>query len=506
MTEYLSNLMLLLMNMIITMTDPRVAQFPDELITYGGNGAVFGNWAQFRLTMHYLATMTNEQTLTMYSGHPMGIFPSHTDAPRVVVTNGTMIPRHSTKENLETLYACGNTIYGQMTAGSYCYIGPQGIVHGTAITLLNAARKYLPPAATNAGRVYLTSGLGGMSGAQPKAADIVGMISITAEIDGAALHKRHAQGWVQLVIDDLDELVEVVRTARAEKRASLSIAFHGNVVDVWERFARHAEETGECLVDLGSDQTSLHNPYNGGYYPVGLTYEEALTSMASTPDAFKEAVEESLRRHVAAVNAVVARGAIFWDYGNAFLLESERASAAIKVTGDAELRALPDGHSGFKYESYVEAIMGDIFSLGFGPFRWVCASGNAADLAATDAIAAETIERLRVEEDCDELTRAQYDDNLLWVKSAGENKMVVGSQARILYADARGRCEIAVAMNDAVADGRLSAAVVTSRDHHDVSGTDSPYRETSNVRDGSMTTADMATHNAIGDAMRGGAL
>ncbi len=485
-----------IMLMIQNNLDPAVAQFPHELITYGGNGSVFSNWAQYHLVMQYLSEMTEEQTLHMYSGHPHGLFPSHRNAPRVVVTNGMVIPNYSSQENLQRMFATGVSMYGQMTAGSYCYIGPQGIVHGTTITVLNAGRKYLGlgGVADMAGKVFVTAGLGGMSGAQAKAAVVAGCVGVVAEVDESALLKRHAQGWVQVVTRTVDETVDAIRAARAAATGGVSIGFLGNVVALWEKLAEIAETTGEpSLCDLGSDQTSLHNPYNGGYYPIQIGFEEARAMMVEDPPRFKELVQETLRRHVAAVNTLTARGMTFWDYGNSFLLEASRAGADV---GDGGL----DGKT-FRYPSYVQDIMGDIFSLGFGPFRWVCTSGDPADLRETDTIAEDVMVALRA--DAPPRVRAQLDDNLMWIRKAEENKLVVGSQARILYADCAGRSAIAQAFNAAVRAGRLSAPVVISRDHHDVSGTDSPYRETSNIQDGSSFCADMAVQNCIGDAMRG---
>ncbi|GLE02753.1 hypothetical protein PINS_up011608 [Pythium insidiosum] len=443
--------------------------------------------------MKYLSEMTEDQTLVMYSGHPMGLFPSKPEAPRVIVTNGMMIPNYSTREMYDKLYALGTTQYGQMTAGSYCYIGPQGIVHGTTITVLNAGRKYLNKEDLS-GVVYVSSGLGGMSGAQPKAGVISGAISVTAEIDAAAVKKRHEQKWVDEVISDLDACVERIKRAKAEKKA-VSIAFHGNVVSLWERLAEEAEKTNELIVELGSDQTSLHNPYNGGYYPVQLTFEESQKMMTEDPAKFKELVQESLRRHVSAINRLTSRGMKFWDYGNSFLLEAKRAGADVKgeETGPESM---------FKYPSYVQDIMGDIFSLGFGPFRWICSSGTPEDLRKTDEIAGRILRELLAANPHPRVA-AQLRDNLRWIDSAEENELVVGSQARILYADREARQKIAMAFNDAIARGEISQAVILSRDHHDVSGTDSPFRETSNVYDGSMFCADMAIHNVIGDAARG---
>jgi len=473
-----------IMLMIQNNLDPAVAQHPEELITYGGNGAVFQNWAQYRLVMKYLAEMTDEQTLVMYSGHPLGLFPSHKEAPRVVVTNGMMIPNYSKPDDWERFNALGVTQYGQMTAGSYMYIGPQGIVHGTTITVLNGCRKIDEKG--TAGKLFLTAGLGGMSGAQPKAGNIAGVISVTAEVNDAATFKRHKQGWVDLVISDLDELCDRVREAKSRKE-TVSIAYRGNIVDVWEKFDRE-----DIYVDLGSDQTSLHNPWAGGYYPVGLSYAESNEMMANDPAGFKEAVQETLRRHAAAINRHTAKGTYFFDYGNAFLLEASRAGADVMAA---------DGIH-FKYPSYVQDIMGPMcFDYGFGPFRWVCSSGSADDLAISDRLAAEVIEDMMKTAPAE--IQQQLMDNLLWIRSAEENKMVVGSQARILYADSLGRIRIAQAFNKAIKDGTLSAPIILGRDHHDVSGTDSPYRETSNIYDGSAFTADMAVHNFVGDAFRG---
>ena len=475
-----------IMLMINNNLDYAVAQHPHELITNGGNGAVFQNWAQYRLTMKYLSEMTDEQTLVLYSGHPMGLFPSHKDAPRVVVTNGMVIPNYSKPDDWERFNALGVSQYGQMTAGSFMYIGPQGIVHGTTITVLNAGRKISKHGEGLAGKLFITAGLGGMSGAQPKAGNIAGCISVTAEINPKATHTRHSQGWVDEVIDDLDKLVERVKVAR-EKKETVSIAYQGNVVDVWERFAE-----GDIPVELGSDQTSLHNPWAGGYYPVGVSFEESKRMMAEEPELFKQKVQESLRRHVAAINKCVTRfGTYFFDYGNAFLLESSRAGADImKPNGD------------FKYPSYVQDIMGPMcFDYGFGPFRWVCSSGDPKDLAKTDEIAARVLEEIKTHSPKE--IQQQMDDNIRWIKAAMENHLVVGSQARILYADAEGRIKIAEAFNKAIAAGEISAPVILGRDHHDVSGTDSPYRETSNIYDGSRFTADMAIQNVIGDSFRG---
>ncbi|MCR9012892.1 urocanate hydratase [Gabonibacter chumensis] len=475
-----------IMLMLNNNLDIAVAQHPHELITYGGNGAVFQNWAQYRLTMKYLSEMTDEQTLVLYSGHPMGLFPSHKDAPRVVVTNGMVIPNYSKPDDWERFNALGVSQYGQMTAGSFMYIGPQGIVHGTTITVLNAGRKISRHGEGLAGKLFITAGLGGMSGAQPKAGNIAGCISITAEINPKATQTRYNQGWVDEVIDDLDKLVERVKIAR-EKKEVVSIAFQGNIVDVWEHFAK-----GDIPVELGSDQTSLHNPWAGGYYPAGISFEESKRMMAEEPERFKQNVQESLRRHVAAINKCVERfNTYFFDYGNAFLLESSRAGADIvKPNGD------------FKYPSYVQDIMGPMcFDYGFGPFRWVCSSGDPKDLAKTDEIAAQVLEEIMSHSP--EEIQQQMADNIRWIKAAGENHLVVGSQARILYADAEGRIKIAEAFNKAIAKGEISAPVILGRDHHDVSGTDSPYRETSNIYDGSRFTADMAIQNVIGDSFRG---
>ena len=475
-----------IMLMIQNNLDKAVAQHPHELITYGGNGAVFQNWAQYRLAMKYLAEMTDEQTLVMYSGHPLGLFPSHKDAPRVIVTNGMVIPNHSSQDDWERFNAMGVSQYGQMTAGSYMYIGPQGIVHGTTITVMNAARKRLKPSQKDLrGMLFVTAGLGGMSGAQPKAGNISGVVSITAEVNIAAAEKRHKQGWVDELYSSLDELMPRVKQA-VENKEVISFAYVGNVVDLWERLAEE-----DINVDLGSDQTSLHNPWAGGYYPVGYSYEESNRMMAEEPERFHECVRESLRRHVAAVNKLTARGMYFFDYGNAFLLESSRAGADI-LTEDGK----------FRYPSYVQDIMGPMFfDYGFGPFRWVCTSGKEEDLEITDRIAAEVLEEMLKESPAE--IQGQMEDNLHWIREAKQNKLVVGSQARILYADSEGRTRIALAFNEAIKRGELSAPVVLGRDHHDVSGTDSPYRETSNIYDGSQFCADMAVHNVIGDSFRG---
>lgn len=477
-----ASIMLMLSNNL----DYAVAQHPHELITYGGNGAVFQNWAQYLLTMKYLAEITDEQTLVLYSGHPMGVFPSHREAPRVVVTNGMMIPNYSSKDDWERFNALGVTQYGQMTAGSFMYIGPQGIVHGTTITLMNAGRKRLKQGESDLrGKLFISSGLGGMSGAQPKAGVIAGMVSLIAEINPKATKVRHEQGWVDEVYDDLDKLIPRVKGAMHGKEA-ISIAYQGNVVDLWERLAKEDIE-----VDLGSDQTSLHNPFAGGYYPVGLSLEESNSLMTSNPELFKEKVYESLRRHVKAINTLTQRGMYFFDYGNAFLLECSRAGADVM------------GENGkFRYPSYVQDIMGPLFfDYGFGPFRWVCTSSDPIDLEKTDRIAQQVLEEIAKSAPSEIV--GQLEDNIHWIREAGRNKMVVGSQARILYADAEGRIRIAEAFNKAIRDGYVSAPIVLGRDHHDVSGTDSPYRETSNIYDGSSFTADMAIQNVIGDSFRG---
>ena len=474
-----------IMMMIQNNLDPRVAQHPHELITYGGNGAVFQNWAQYRLVMKYLSEMTDEQTLVMYSGHPLGLFPSHKNAPRVVVTNGMVIPNYSKPDDWERDNALGVSQYGQMTAGSYMYIGPQGIVHGTTITVLNAKRLH-SRAGDKRSTLFVTAGLGGMSGAQPKAGNIAGVVSVTAEINPLAARKRYEQGWVDELHENLDELIPALKKAVADKRI-VSMAYVGNVVDLWERLADENIE-----VDLGSDQTSLHNPWAGGYYPVGYTLEESKVMRAEEPERFKEAVQASLRRQVAAINRLTARGMYFFDYGNAFLLESSRAGADIMAE---------DGKH-FRYPSYVQDIMGPLFfDYGFGPFRWVCSSGDPKDLETSDRLAAEVLEEMshHVTDDI----KGQLLDNLHWIREAGPNKLVVGSQARILYADAEGRTKIALAFNDAIRRGEISRPIVLGRDHHDVSGTDSPFRETSNIYDGSQFCADMAVQNVIGDSFRG---
>ncbi|XP_065741316.1 urocanate hydratase isoform X1 [Phocoena phocoena] len=537
-----------IMHMIMNNLDPAVAQFPQELVTYGGNGQVFSNWAQFWLTMSYLSQMTEEQTLVMYSGHPLGLFPSSPGAPRLVITNGMVIPNYSSRMEYEKLFAMGVTMYGQMTAGSYCYIGPQGIVHGTVLTVLNAGRRYLG-VQDLAGKVFVTSGLGGMSGAQAKAAVIVGCIGVIAEVDGAALMKRHKQGWLMEVTDSLDRCIERLRygvrlggrpgrdllnfcfslvpSARVgearlllnrtpsgsarpvlgaicpalapsrearKRKEALSLGYHGNVVDLWERLVRELDTTGELLVDLGSDQTSCHNPFNGGYYPVQLGFAEAQSLMASDPAAFKALVQESLRRHVSAINRLAQENFFFWDYGNAFLLEAQRAGADVGKTGA--------NRTEFRYPSYVQHIMGDIFSQGFGPFRWVCTSGDPQDLVVTDQLATSVLEEA-IAGGVNPAVEQQYVDNIRWIREASQHRLVVGSQARILYSDQKGRVAIAVAFNQAIARGKIKAPVVLSRDHHDVSGTDSPFRETSNIRDGSAFCADMAVQNFVGGAFRG---
>ncbi|MCI6618317.1 MAG: urocanate hydratase [Prevotella sp.] len=472
-----------IMLMIQNNLDPRVAQHPHELIVYGGNGAIFQNWAQYRLTMRYLSEMTDEQTLVMYSGHPLGLFPSHRNAPRIVVTNGMVIPNYSKPDDWERFNALGVSQYGQMTAGSYMYIGPQGIVHGTTITVLNAARRVMNGRERKP--LFVSSGLGGMSGAQPKAGNIAGVVSVVAEINPLAAQKRHDQGWVDELHDNLDELIPAVRKAVDEQR-TVSMAYVGNIVDLWERLADEDIE-----VNLGSDQTSLHNPWAGGYYPAGLSFEESKRMMADDPEAFRERVQASLRRQVAAINKLTARGMYFFDYGNAFLLQASRAGADI-------LR--PDGT--FRYPSYVQDIMGPLyFDYGFGPFRWVCTSCDPHDLEVTDRLATGVLEEERRHATPD--IQHQLDDNIHWIREAGKNHLVVGSQARILYADCAGRTKIALAFNEAVRNGELKAPVVLGRDHHDVSGTDSPFRETSNIYDGSQFCADMAIHNVIGDSFRG---
>jgi urocanate hydratase len=479
-------IMLMLQNNL----DYAVAQHPHELITYGGNGAVFQNWAQYLLTMKYLAEMTDEQTLALYSGHPLGLFPSHKDAPRVIVTNGMMITNYSKPDDWEKFNALGVTQYGQMTAGSFMYIGPQGIVHGTTITLLNAARKFAGGGKDGlVGKVFVSAGLGGMSGAQPKAAVIAGGIGVIAEVNPKATQTRHSQGWVDEVYENLDELIKRIEKAKMNKEA-VSLAYQGNVVDLWEKFALE-----NVKVELGSDQTSLHNPWAGGYYPVGISFDEAKKMMAENPEQFKTEVQKTLVRHVAAINKMAANGMYFFDYGNAFLLEASRAGADVFAT------TKNTGHT-FKYPSYVQDILGPMcFDYGFGPFRWVCASCDPKDLETTDKIAADVLEELYISAP-DEI-KQQLEDNIRWIKAAQQNKMVVGSQARILYADADGRVKIAEAFNKAIKEGKISAPIVLGRDHHDVSGTDSPYRETSNIYDGSSFTADMAVQNFVGDSFRG---
>ncbi|MDP5062639.1 MAG: urocanate hydratase [Maribacter sp.] len=481
-TSHAAAIMLMIQNNL----DPAVAQHPQELITYGGNGAVFQNWAQYLLTMQYLSEMTNEQTLHIYSGHPMGLFPSSKEAPRVVVTNGMMIPNYSKQDDWEKYNALGVTQYGQMTAGSYMYIGPQGIVHGTAITVMNAFRKVLKADENPNGKIFLTAGLGGMSGAQPKAGNIAGCITICAEVNPLAAKKRHEQGWVDELIDDLDILVTRTKEATS-KNEVVSLAFIGNVVDVWERFFKE-----DIFIHLGSDQTSLHNPWAGGYYPAGLTFEESNEMMNQNPDTFKTKVQESLRRHANAINQHTAKSTYFFDYGNAFLLEASRAGADVMAENTID----------FKYPSYVQDILGPMcFDYGFGPFRWVCSSGKIEDLQKTDAIALRVLEEIKKNAPIE--IQQQLSDNIKWIAEAEQNKLVVGSKARILYADAEGRAKIALAFNEAIENGALSDAIILGRDHHDVSGTDSPYRETSNIYDGSKFTADMAIHNVIGDSFRG---
>ena len=473
------------MLMIQNNLDPAVAQFPEELITYGGNGSVFQNWAQYRITMKYLSEMTDHQTLVMYSGHPMGLFPSHPDAPRVVVTNGMMIPNFSKPEWYDRFNALGVTQYGQMTAGSFMYIGPQGIVHGTTITLLNAGRRYRPGQDNLGGMIYVTSGLGGMSGAQAKAAVIAGAVGVVAEINPSAAHKRHEQGWLDELYEDLNVLIPRIREAQAEKEA-VSLGYLGNIVDLWEALIRE-----NVSVELGSDQTSLHNPFGGGYYPQGLTFDESEQMMRENPEQFRKEVYRTLIAHANAIKTMTDRGMYFWDYGNAFLLEASRAGADIKNE---------DGT--FIYPSYVEDIMGPLcFDYGFGPFRWVCTSGTDSDLRTSDHLAADVLEAIMKE--APEDTKLQMQDNIHWIRTAEENQMVVGSKARILYADSEGRIKIAQRFNEAVRTGEISAPIVLGRDHHDVSGTDSPYRETANIRDGSYVTADMAVQNFAGDAFRG---
>ena len=475
-----------IMLMIQNNLDPNVAQHPEELITYGGNGAVFQNWAQYLLTMQYLANMTNEQTLHIYSGHPMGLFPSSKEAPRMVVTNGMMIPNYSKQDDWEKYNALGVTQYGQMTAGSYMYIGPQGIVHGTTITVLNAFRKVLQKGESAKGKIFLTSGLGGMSGAQPKAGNIAGCITICAEVNKIAAQKRYRQAWVDELLEDLDQLVKRTRKA-IQLQEVVSLAYIGNIVDVWERFDQE-----NIFIHLGSDQTSLHNPWSGGYYPAGLSFEESNNLMRSNPEAFRQKVQASLRRQVEAINRHTAKGTYFFDYGNAFLLEASRAGADIMASNGIN----------FRYPSYVQDILGPLcFDYGFGPFRWVCTSGDPKDLQLTDDLALQILEEISTNAPSE--IQQQIQDNIKWIKEASSNKLVVGSQARILYADAEGRAKIAMAFNAAINSGEISAPVVLGRDHHDVGGTDSPFRETSNIYDGSKFTADMAIHNVIGDSFRG---
>ena len=476
-----------IMHMLSNNLDYAVAQHPHELITYGGNGAVFQNWAQYLLTMQYLANMTNEQTLVLYSGHPMGLFPSHKDAPRVVVTNGMMIPNYSKPDDWEKFNALGVTQYGQMTAGSFMYIGPQGIVHGTTITVMNAARKKFKTEADRKGKLFVTCGLGGMSGAQPKAAKIAGLVSITAEINPKAVKTRHTQGWVDEVFSDLDKLIARTKLAQQNKEA-VSLAYEGNVVDLWERLVKE-----KMPVDIGSDQTSLHNPWAGGYYPAGVSLEESNKMMAEQPEQFKKEVQKTLVRHINAVNTLNANGMYFFDYGNAFLLEVSRAGGDVFANKEA---------GEFKYKSYVQDILGPMcFDYGFGPFRWVCTSAKPEDLAMTDKLAQQVLEEIY--KTAPNEIKQQLHDNIVWIKDAQQNNLVVGSQARILYADSEGRIKIAQAVNKAIKEGKITAPVVLGRDHHDVSGTDSPYRETSNIYDGSKFTADMAVQNFVGDAFRG---
>lgn len=480
--EHAAAIMLMIQNNL----DPAVAQHPHELITYGGNGSVFQNWAQYLLTMQYLSQMTDTQTLHMYSGHPMGLFPSSKKAPRVIVTNGMMIPNYSKTDDWERYNALGVTQYGQMTAGSYMYIGPQGIVHGTTITLMNAFRKKYPDNKSYKGKIFLSSGLGGMSGAQPKAGNIVGCVSICAEVNRHAANKRHEQGWVDEIYDDIQQLIHRVRNA-VKRKEIVSLAYVGNIVELWERFYQE-----EIYVSVGSDQTSLHNPWSGGYYPMDWTYEEAQLWMVKDPILFKEKVQQTLVRHVAAINRHAAKGTYFFDYGNAFLLESKRAGADIEGENDKE----------FRYPSYVQDILGPLcFDYGFGPFRWVCTSGKEEDLRKTDDLALEVMNELF--EEASPHVQGQLKDNIKWIQDAGSNHLVVGSQARILYADAQGRMRIAERFNQSIRSGEISAPIVLGRDHHDVSGTDSPYRETSNIYDGSRFTADMAIHNVLGDSFRG---
>ena len=494
-----------IMLMIMNNLDPRIAQYPHELVTYGGNGQVFSNWAQFYLTMRYLSKLTDRQTLSMYSGHPMGLFPSSPHAPRLVITNGMVVPNYSSKQDYEKMFALGVSLYGQMTAGSYAYIGPQGIVHGTTLTILNAARKHLTTGDLS-GRVFLSSGLGGMSGAQAKAAVICGCVGVIAEVSRSAIEKRHKQGWLTMWTGDLNELSLMIDNAM-QQHSSVSIGYHGNVVELWEFFVREFELSGKCRVSLGSDQTSLHNPFGGGYIPAGYTEQEALSLLDKDHVLFKEKVQESLKRHVAAVNKLSeGAGVFFWDYGNGFLLEAGRCGADVSGRGSGEQSGHASSFSGrseFRYVSYVQDIMGRIFSLGFGPFRWVCCSCLSEDLAVTDEIAADVLTRSLASGELSADKQQQYEDNLKWIREAAKHSLVVGSPARILYSDERGRVAIALAFNEAVRSGRLKGPVVLSRDHHDVGGTDSPFRETSNIYDGSRFCADMSVQNVIGCAVRG---
>ncbi|GAB6023624.1 Urocanate hydratase [Chamberlinius hualienensis] len=486
-----------IMHMIMNNLDPAVAQFPHELVTYGGNGQAFSNWAQFWIAMKYLSELEDDQTLVMYSGHPLGVFPSSPNAPRMVISNGMVIPNYSSRKDYDRMFALSVTMYGQMTAGSYCYIGPQGIVHGTTLTVLNAGRKYLGLEDLS-GKVFVTAGLGGMSGAQAKASVICGCVGVIAEVCLSALTKRYNQGWLKEMYTDLDLLINRIKKAKKEKETT-SIGYHGNVVDVWERLVIEYEKHGELLVDLGSDQTSCHNPFNGGYYPVQLSFEDANEMMANDPLKFKQLVQESLRRQISAINKLSSSGMFFWDYGNAFLLESHRAGADVL----SENSTSDSGSLRFRYPSYVQDIMGDIFSLGFGPFRWVCTSADPEDLRKSDEIALIILNRILISTDVSRNVKQQYGDNIRWIATAGEHNLVVGSQARILYSDQQGRIQIAKAFNEAIRDGRISAPIVISRDHHDVSGADSPFRETSNIYDGSAFTADMAIQNFVGDSFRG---
>ena len=489
-----------IMLMIMNNLDPRVAQYPHELVTYGGNGQVFSNWAQFYLAMLYLSKLTDKQTLSMYSGHPMGLFPSTLHAPRLVITNGMVVPNYSSKQDYEKMFALGVSLYGQMTAGSFAYIGPQGIVHGTTLTILNAARKHLGTGDLS-GRVFLSSGLGGMSGAQAKAAVICGCIGVIAEVSLSAIEKRHKQGWLTMWTGDLDEMSRMVDEA-IQQQSPVSIGYHGNVVELWEFFVREFESSGTCRVSLGSDQTSLHNPFGGGYIPAGYSEQEALSLLAKDHLLFMDKVQESLKRHVSAINRLSeGAGMFFWDYGNGFLLEAGRCGAEVGAKGGVASNF--SGLSEFRYVSYVQDIMGRIFSLGFGPFRWVCSSCLLEDLAVTDEIAAGVLSRALASGELSPDKQQQYEDNLKWIGEAAKHNLVVGSPARILYSDERGRVAIALAFNEAIRSGRLKGPVVISRDHHDVSGTDSPFRETSNIYDGSRFCADMAVQNVIGCAVRG---